>query len=169
MEQEFPRSVTCCFSGHRPSKLPWRGNESDPRCVLLKEKLRDVTEALYEAGIRHFLCGMAVGCDTYFCEAVLALRKSRRDVTLEAAVPCRTQADRWDEPARRRYEGLLERCDRVTVLQDEYTRGCMQRRNRYMLARSSVLVAVYDGSAGGTRNTVAQAEKMGLEAVLLQP
>ena len=42
---------------------------------------------------RHFLCGMALGCDLYFCECVLRLRQTHPDVTVEAAVPCPSQAD----------------------------------------------------------------------------
>ena len=55
------RPVSCCFSGHRPTKLPWGGNESDPRCVALKQRLWDAMEAAYEEGYRHFICGMAQG------------------------------------------------------------------------------------------------------------
>ena len=38
------REKTCCFSGHRPNKLPWRENEGDPRCVALKESIRRAVE-----------------------------------------------------------------------------------------------------------------------------
>ena len=30
----------------------------------------------------------------------------------------------------------------------------MQRRNRYMVDHSSLLIAVYDGQSGGTRSTL---------------
>ena len=30
---------TCCFTGHRPSKLPWGTREEDPRCVALKGRI----------------------------------------------------------------------------------------------------------------------------------
>ena len=79
------RPVTCCFTGHRPEKLPWGDDEADPRCRALKRKLADAVEAAYEEGMRHFICGMARGCDLFFAEAVLALRERRGDVTLEAA------------------------------------------------------------------------------------
>lgn len=28
------RETTCCFTGHRPEKLPWREDEGDPRCLV---------------------------------------------------------------------------------------------------------------------------------------
>ena len=161
------RSVTCCFTGHRPNKLPWGSNESDPRCLRLKEELAARLEGIYEAGYRHFLCGMAVGCDLYFAEAVLALRSRRPDVTLEAAVPCDGQANAWTVPLQRRYEHLLAECDAVSFVQHVYTPGCMQRRNRYMVDRSSLLLAVYDGQPGGTMSTLLYAGRQGLRTLII--
>ena len=85
------RQESCCFTGHRPAKLPWGYNERDPRCVRLKERIADAVLLAYQEGYRHFLCGMAQGCDLYFCEAVLALRERYPEVTVEAAIPCPTQ------------------------------------------------------------------------------
>ena len=82
------RQSACCFTGHRPGKLPWRYNEEDLRCVSLKARIADAVEAAYQEGFRHFLCGMALGCDLYFCECVLRLRQMHPDVTVEAAIPC---------------------------------------------------------------------------------
>ena len=33
------KSTTCCFTGHRPDKLPWGEDETDPRCLALKQRL----------------------------------------------------------------------------------------------------------------------------------
>ncbi len=56
-------SSACAFTGHRPSKLPWKYNETDPRCVLLKTVLTAQIEKLAKAGTTNFLSGMALGTD----------------------------------------------------------------------------------------------------------
>ena len=148
------RQESCCFTGHRPAKLPWGYNERDPRCVRLKERIADAVLLAYQEGYRHFLCGMAQGCDLYFCEAVLALRERYPEVTVEAAIPCPTQADAWPEAERDRYRELVARCDMETMVSDTYSSTCMQRRDRYMVDHAMLLIAAFDGTAGGTRYTV---------------
>lgn len=148
------RQISCCFTGHRPEKLPWRYQEADPRCLSLKRRIADAVDAAYQEGYRHFLCGMALGCDLYFCEAVLSLRASCPDVTVEAAIPCPTQADAWPPPQRERYRRLVEACDFETLVSSRYTSYCMQRRDRYMVDHASLLIAAFDGTPGGTRYTM---------------
>lgn len=160
-----PRQETCCFTGHRPAKLPWRYDESDPRCAALKRRIADAVESAYEEGYRHFLCGMAMGCDLYFCECVLALREVCPEVTVEAALPCPTQADAWPEEARARYRRLVAACDFETMVSAQYSPSCMQRRDRYMVDHSSLLIAAFDGTAGGTRYTMEYAMRRGVTVV----
>jgi len=157
----------CCFTGHRPQKLPWRFDEGDPLCISFKEKLAVVIEAVYESGIRHFISGMALGCDIYCAEAVIALKRAHPDITLEAAVPFSGQSEKWSRSARLRYDRILSLCDRVTLIQQDYTAGCMMRRNRYMVDNSSVLIACYDEVSGGTWNTIDYAQYKGIEIIQL--
>lgn len=156
------RQISCCFTGHRPGKLPWGYREEDPRCVSLKRRIADAVESAYEEGFRHFLCGMAQGCDLYFCESVLRLREAHPEVTLEAAIPCPTQADAWPRDQRERYARLVAACDYETVVSARYTPGCMHRRDRYMVDHASLLIAVFDGTPGGTRYTVEYAMGRGV-------
>lgn len=86
-----------------------------------------------------------------------------REVTLEAAIPFGRQADHWSAADQRRRMTLLDQCDLETVVQHTYTPGCMNRRNRYMVDRSSLLIAVYDGiPQGGTLNTLSYAMGKGV-------
>jgi len=159
--------TTCCFTGHRPDKLPWGEDEGDPRCLRLKARLRQEVERAYNEGFRHFICGMAQGCDFYFCEAVLGLRDERPGITVEAAIPCEDQASRWSEAQRERWFRLVESCDFETMVQHRYSKGCMLRRDRYMVDRSARLIAAFDGTVGGTLYTISYARKRGIQVVLV--
>ena len=159
------RSITCCFTGHRAAKLPWGFHETDPRCITLKQQIYDTVEAVYDSGVSHFICGMANGCDMYFGEAVLRLKQTYPDVILEAAIPYSGQAEYWKEPEKSRWQRLYDNSDYITVVSQEYTRECMNKRNRYMVDRSSVLIAAYNGSKGGTQNTMLYAIRSKCEVI----
>lgn len=163
-----PRAICCCFSGHRPNRLPWGNREEDLRCLELKYALSRALEALYNRGFRHFICGMALGCDFYFAEAVLALRELHPDVTLEAAIPCAAQADQWSAAHRARYAALLARCDERHLVQQDYSPNCMQRRNEYMVDHSALLLSAFAGVPGGTMNTILYAQRHGVETMIIE-
>ena len=162
------RETTCCFSGHRPTRLPWGSNESDPRCAELKSRIGEKLEDFYARGYRHFFCGMALGCDMYFADEVLKLREKHSDVTLEAAVPCDDQASRWNRAQQLRYADLISQCDRVSHVSHSYTPDCMMKRNEYMIDRSSLLLACFAGSPGGTMKTILYAQRSGIETEILE-
>lgn len=161
--------VSCCFTGNRPEKLPWGTNEKDLRCLLAQDQIYTALEDAYARGFCHFICGMARGSDLYFAELVLQLRVKYPRVTLEAAIPYRGQCDTWAQADKSRYLHLIEQCDKVTVLQEEYTPACMQRRNQYMVDHSSLVIALYGGMPGGTRSTLLYAMRQGVETMILSP
>jgi len=162
------KEKTCCFTGHRPDKLPWGEDEADPRCLRLKRAVARAVEDAYVSGIRHFISGMARGVDLYCAEAVLELREAEPDILLECARPCETQADSWPAAEQARYRSILDRCDYETLVQHHYDRFCMLRRNRYMADRSHRLIAVYNGMPkGGTYQTLLYAMKKGLTTRIL--
>ncbi len=163
MDQEH----TCCFTGHRPDKLPWGADEDDPRCKALKASIQKELKKLYRQGYRHFISGMAQGADLYFAEGVLALREAHSDVTLEGAVPCLTQADRWPQSQQERWRAILDACDLETLVQERYDRYCMLRRDRYIVDRSSAILAAFDGTPGGTMYTLNYAMTRKLDILLL--
>ena len=161
------KEQTCCFTGHRPVKLPWGARETDPRCAALKGQIAATLDGIYESGYRRFICGMAIGCDMYFAEAVLALRQRHPDLVLEAAIPCDSQADRWNRPQREQYAALLGQCDLVTYVSHLYSPGCMMKRNQYMIDSSSLLLACFNGRSSGTMSTILYAERQGVRTIIL--
>ena len=164
------RDTTCCFTGHRPHRLPWLEVDQDERCQHLRRELERQVELAYHQGYRHFISGMALGGDMLFCEAVLKEKKQHPEILLEAAIPFAGQADHWNATQQARYKNLLQQCDLETLVQQNYTRGCMMRRNQYMVDRSTKLIALFDGNpGGGTYNTLLYAIRQALDVVQLDP
>ncbi len=160
---------TCCFTGHRPEKLPWGTNETSPDCVKLKKLLYHQAEQLVtHFGVTHFISGMARGIDTYGAEIVLQLKKTY-PVTLECAIPFEEQAASWPEDDRNRYFEIIAQADQETMFQSRFTPDCYGKRNRYMVHSSRFVIAVWDGSGGGTSSTVHYACRKGLRVLLIHP
>ena len=151
------RLRTAAFTGHRD----YRDNAP--------EALRRALLALYAEGVRTFLSGMAVGFDLAAAEAVCALRPCCPDIRLVAVVPFAEQSARFGAAARSGYERLLAAADEIILLSETYATGCYHRRNDFLIAHASRLVAWYDGRKGGTQYTFQKALRSGLQVVNLAP
>ena len=161
---------TCAFTGHRPQNLPFGFNEEDKRCVWLKEILRSkITRLIVEERISHFISGMAIGIDMYAAEIVLSLKKDCPGITLEGVIPCTSQADKWPEQLQKRYADIFSKCDKTTYIQKNYTFNCMYKRNKYMVDQADIILAVWDGSRGGTANTVKYALSQNKPVQIIHP
>lgn len=160
----------CCFTGHRPQKLSFGFNEEDERCVQIKQAIMEQTEKLItQCGVTHFIVGMALGVDIYSAEIVLLLKEKYPQITLECAIPCETQCEKWSEPMRDRYFYIVMSCDEETMLQRHYTKDCMQKRNQYMVDKSDYVIAVWNDKPSGTGNTVSYAESKGKTVIRIRP
>jgi uncharacterized phage-like protein YoqJ len=122
-----------------------------------------------EKGVTHFISGMALGVDQICAEVVLELKARHPEITLECAFPCETQAVRWSESQRERYYRIAEQCDKETMLQHHYDKDCMQKRNRYMVDSSDIIIAVWNGKPSGTGNTVRYAQEQEKTVIVIDP
>mgnify|MGYP005791164297 CR=1 FL=1 len=159
--------ITCCFSGPRPKSYPW-GNDRECE-ARIAEKLKIAVQEAIGRGYRHFISGMAAGIDLLAAKIVMQMRENMSDkgITLEAAVPFPDQPRRWKEETKLEYENILLRCDKVQSIADMFSVAAYQERDRYMVERSSLLIAVPGKPNGGTARTIAYAKKLNREVVLL--
>ena len=156
------------FTGYRPEKLPFF-SEDDPMCEDLKNRLSKQIEKLIKDGADEFFSGMARGVDIWAAEAVLELKRTYPNIKLTAVIPCPEQADSWSREDRDRYDRILEACDKKLVISPHYSKGCMQKRNKALVDVCDILVAVFDGQSGGTKQTVSYAESKGRKTVIIPP
>ena len=158
---------TCCFTGPRPKNYPWgRDKECEAK---IEEKLKIAVQEAVERGYRHFISGMSAGIDLLAAKIVLQLRGDmpKMEITLEAAIPFLFQSKRWKEETKREYEIILSQCDKVHYIADAFSLEAYKKRDKYMVDKSSLLIAVEGKPNGGTARTVAYARRLNREIVLL--
>lgn len=163
-------SHTCCFSGHRPQNLPWGFNENDEKWLKMKEKLKEEIIKAIKKGYTTFITGMALGFDIICAEMVIELKKTYPYIKLIGALPCKNQDKLWQKKDKARYKILLKQLDKTRCIYKKYIgKECMLERNHFMVNNSSLLIALYDGNKGGTKNTIEYAKKQGLTIVIIKP
>lgn len=158
MKQEELRKHRCCFTGHRPNKLEYPENE-------IKSLLETAIDNAISDGYVTFITGMAEGVDIWAAEIVLEKKKENKDLHLICAVPHPEFEKRRSEYETERYKNIIKNADHVTTISDNYYRACYQKRNIWMVDRSSLVIAVFNGTASGTKNTVDYARKIGIRVV----
>lgn len=162
---------TCCLTGCRPERLPFRTDDSHPDCVKLKSLLRREMERLIrEEGVTRFISSLDIGADLIAAQLVLDLKKQYPRVILESVIPYEEQAARWNAPQRERYYEIARQCDGSVQLQTAYTHGCKRKRSRYMVSRGDCFLAVWGGE---TRTecgwTVLCARDFGRDLTIIDP
>ena len=164
-----PWGKVCAFTGHRPNKYPYLSDEKSVSYQVLVSRVCQEVTALIEEGYTHFLSGGALGVDTLAARLILDMKKDVPFLTLEMAVPCPQQASRWNRADRRIHDELCESADVLTVISPFYTPFCLPERNRFMASRCDALIAVYDGTPGGTRMTLSYALDQKKRVVIVKP
>ncbi len=165
----FNKKCTCCFTGHRPQKLPWGFDEKSEKCIRLKTMLVNEIETMHKKGVDMFISGMAMGVDMWAAEIVIDMKRTypNNSIKLISAIPFEGQAIRWDIEYRERYRRILSKADEVVILQKGYTKNCLNVRNQFMVDNSAHMIAVFNGNAGGTANTLRYAISKGIDTVII--
>ncbi len=151
---EIMKDKTCCFTGHRI--LP----ESIYKSIC--SKTEETVEMLVKNGYLFFCSGGALGFDTVAAFAVLKLKKRYPHIRLILILPCRSQAKCWSSEDIKTYENIKKQADEVVYTSEEYTKGCMHKRNRRLVDISSACIAYLTKNEGGTAYTVDYAKKNNL-------
>jgi len=165
---------TCCCTGHRPKGFPYPyGKDGQKHKEYLKQLKDKILLAFNEYGVTRFISGMAIGVDTDFAEIVLNLRETEHyPVSLECAIPGVNQTLKWSEKDKKRYAAILERADEINYISGFTVTDALLKRNRYMVDKSDMVIAVFNGiEKGGTWYTIKYAKKQNkrIEIIPLQP
>lgn len=151
------RMKACCFTGHRMI--------SNERITYIQRKLEETIGDLIQRGVVFFSAGGALGFDTLAAKVVLKARETNQEVKLILVLPCVSQADRWNEEDRAVYEEIKGLADEIIYTSQEYRKGCMHKRNRYLVDNSSICICYLTENTGGTAYTVRYAKRKRLSVI----
>lgn len=140
------------LTGHRPSKL---GNEYDGKGPLSSALFNMLYDLITSTRPEKVISGMALGADTIWAKAAVAA-----GVPFIAAIPFIGQEHMWPVSSIATYRSILTQAAEVVVVSEGgYSAHKMQLRNEWMVDHCDGLVAVWDGTRGGTANCVVYAER----------
>lgn len=149
---------TCCFTGHRDISAMTYQELLDQMLPLFKR--------LVDRGFEYFVCGGALGFDTFAANFINSMKQSGYPVKLVLMLPCKDQTARWSAYDKAVYEHILNTADEVIWLADRYYSGCMQARNRAMVDASRACICyLHEAGHSGTRQTVEYAQSHGVAVV----
>ena len=148
-------------TGHRPQKL----FGYDLSAIEYKNMLEFMMKFIRENNATNCISGMALGVDTVF-----AIASIKCAVDLECAIPCKNHSSRWNSKSVEMYNKILSKANKITMVsEEEYKPWLMQRRNEYMVDNCDLLLAIWDGSSGGTGNCVKYANTKNKNVVIVNP
>jgi uncharacterized phage-like protein YoqJ len=157
------------FTGHRPEKIGGHVDHhsaseapGQPLQQWISAKLRDV---ITNARPLYCISGMALGVDQLAAQVCIDLK-----VPFIAAVPFVGQERVWRADAQRHYQYLLSKAHEVVIVTEGgYEQWKMAARNHWMVDHCNKLVAVWNGTTGGTAGTVLYAVRVKREIVRINP
>lgn len=140
-------------TGHRPDKLCIHPSMNDQAVHDWLVSLAMTYLAQMEPDM--VISGMALGWDQALAKAAMI-----SGVPFIAAVPFSGQERRWPASDQAHYHSLLAAAHTVEVVSSgDYEPVKMEIRNRWMVNRAHRVVALWDGSPGGTGNCIRYARK----------
>lgn len=120
-------------------------------------------------GATHFISGVDIDVGQLFSEIVLDLKRDYPEITMECVIPYEDQAANWTIAQRDRYFSIVERCDKETLLQRQYSKDCFKKKKEYMIKQSNYVLVVWNGKSVEAGKILSSARTLGKTVILVDP
>lgn len=148
-------------TGHRPDKLGGYDASNPIRSMVMEQ----IDRALLRLRPTTVIVGMALGVDQWMAELCIW-----NQIPFVAALPFEDFHTRWPFHAQVKFREILSKAQSVHIVSPGAFSGFkMQLRNEWMVDHCEHLLAIWDGTPGGTANCVGYAERVGKPITRLNP
>ena len=147
---------TVAFTGHRPQHLGGFDDRNELNVWVKQSLMRCITRLVETHETNEWISGGALGVDQWAAEIVLWLKYQKGyDMSLIIMKPFRSQHIKWNPHAQERFMKICDAADEIIECQpDPYAPWKMDYRNKQMVLKSGLVLAVWNGNQGGTGNCV---------------
>ena len=182
--------LSIAFTGHRPNNKNMGGYDwtSPKNQVIMKELKGNILKILLNewddiSEPVTFYFGGALGVDQMafnICKEIESEYDGEYNFIL--AMPFEKQDNNWfNQKDRDELQYEIDEANKVILVdtldkykingyaEGEYYPAKMQKRNEYMVDNADIVIAVWDGSKGGTGNCVKYAERLSRRIIQINP
>lgn len=144
-------------TGHRPKYLGGYGKDIrhilEDICLI---ELKRLSPSL-------IISGGALGWDIALAKTAISL-----NIPLDMYIPCKEYESKWPLESQLIYREVLNKANNVIYISDTYHISLLNKRNKYMIDRADIVLALFNGNPkGGTYNAVRYAQLKGKHIVNL--
>lgn len=168
--------VNIGFTGHRKDKLDLY-NHPENEIKIVSQLYKVIVGVLQDNPNEkefHFYSGGAIGFDQIAFKVVDIIKNKYTDITIinEVDVPFKLQYIKWSIEEKEEYFKQIEIADEVIMVDslekykvkglanETYHPAKMDKRNRYMVDNSNIIIALWNGDkTGGTYNCIKYAKR----------
>jgi uncharacterized phage-like protein YoqJ len=154
----------------QPTSPPERGHALHQDSYLRQVEWKPTVD--YHTLTHLAVSGVALGVDQDFCGVCARLSP---ELPYVAVVPFPGQEERWPKPSQTVYRAVLDHAVGVVHVSktqprdDDEAKRMMGERNDWICCVVDELVAVFDGSFGGTANCVRGYRRLGRQPHIIDP
>lgn len=172
------KTLHIALTGHRPNKLGGYNINTQPYRKLQADLEQFIEHHLQANDIIVGHSGLALGADTIWSKAILNMRKKYPDrVQFHAEIPFMQQHNKWfkksdidfwhEQVNTADHQSLY--MDSDTELTTKHVVKALDDRNIGMIDHADILIAVWDGTSGGTGNAVRYAKSVNKHIEYVKP
>lgn len=129
---------TCCFIDYDYNM----SEQSIEQKTEFRYKLKEIISSLIkDYRVNYFISGVGLGFEQSAVEIVLELKEEEySQLTIEAVLPYESLSIEWNKLQRDKYYSIMQKIDKETLMQYQYTKDCIRKKNIYIINKSDFII-----------------------------
>lgn len=134
------KNKTCCIITNDFCNFNYIQSSKQKKERIKERVISSINEILEEEKITTLISALETGVDLFATQYIL----KNKNIFLECALSFEEQASSYKESERDKYFSVLERCDKLTLVNKKRVFGCKTKRDKYMIENCDIILCFWD-------------------------